>query len=85
MKARPGGPPFAADSRRVRITIRNGSRMEVICGKLVSESTNWIIILLCLDTLAIEFLIQHWRRVNGGVGRQYETLRRLTMSTLIPT
>ena len=29
-RARRGGPPFAADGKRVRITIGNGSRVETI-------------------------------------------------------
>ena len=39
---RPGGPSFAEDSKRVRITIGNGSRVEAMRGHLVSERTNWI-------------------------------------------
>ena len=42
-RARPGGPSFAADNKRVRITIGNGSRVEVMHGQMVSESANWII------------------------------------------
>ena len=42
-RARPSGPPFAADSKRVRITICNGSGVEVLREQMVSESTNWII------------------------------------------
>ena len=42
-RARPGGPPFAADGKRVRITIGNGSRAEVLHEQMVSESGNWII------------------------------------------
>ena len=56
-RARPGESPFAVDSKRVRVTICNGSKLEVIRGQLVNESANWIII-LCTDILAIEFLIQ---------------------------
>ena len=41
--ARPDRPPITADGKRVRITIGNGPRAEVICGELVSESANWII------------------------------------------
>ena len=65
-RARPGGPSFAADGKRVRITIGNGSRVEVMRGQLVSESANWII---HSDTLSyMEFLIQQ-RRTNGGIDR----------------
>ena len=39
--ARPGGPPFAVDGKRVRITIGNGSGAEVMRGQLVSKSANW--------------------------------------------
>ena len=53
---------FIADGKKVRITIGDSSRAEAIHGELVSESTNWTI---CLDTLAIEFLIQQWKRTNG--------------------
>ena len=73
-RAIPGGPPISADSKRVRITLDNGSRLEAIHGELVSKSTNWIICLDILeDTLAIDLLIQQWRRTNDGVGRQYGT------------
>ena len=78
-RARPGGPPISADGKGVRITIGNGSRSEAIRGELVSKSVNHS------DTVAIDFLIQQWRRTNGGVGRQYGTLYRLTTSTLILT
>ena len=67
VRARPGGLPFAADSRRVSITIK---RVEAMRGKLVSVSANWI---MRLGTVAIEFLIQQWRRINSKVGRQYRT------------
>ena len=77
-RARPGGPPISTDNKRVRITIGNGSRLQAINGELMSKSANWII---HSDTLAIKFLIQQWRRTDGGVGRQFGTLCRLTMST----
>ena len=80
-RARPVGPPISADSKRVRIAIGNGSRLEAIRGELVSERANWII---RLDTLVIEFLIQQWRRTDDGVGRQYRTLCRLITSNSIP-
>ena len=64
---RPGGPSFAADGNRVRITIGNSSSEEMMRGQLVSEHANWII---HLDTLRyMEFLIQQWRRTNGGIDR----------------
>ena len=40
-RAKPGGPSFAADGKRVRIS--NGSRVEELCGQLVSKSANLII------------------------------------------
>ena len=82
-RARPGGPPtcISADGKRVKITIGNGSRLEAIHGELVSKSANWII---RLDVLAIEFLIQQWRKTNDGVGRQYGTLCRLITINSIP-
>ena len=65
--ARPGEPSFAADGKRVRITIGNGSRVEAMPGQLVSERANWII---HSDTLSyMEFLIQQQRRTNGGIDR----------------
>ena len=66
----------------MRITVGNGSRVEAICGELVSESANWII---RSDTLAIKFLIQQWRRTNGRVVRQYRTLCRLAHYEYINT
>ena len=42
-RARPGGPSFAADGKRVRITIGNGSKVEAMRGQRVSERANWII------------------------------------------
>ena len=77
-RVRPGGPLISADDKRVRITIGNGSRSEAIPGELVSNSANWF---MCSDTLAIEFLIQQWKRTNDVVGRQYGTLCWLTTST----
>ena len=51
-RARPSGPSFAADGKRVRITIAN---VEAMRGQLVSEHANWII---HSDTLSyMEFLI----------------------------
>ena len=66
-RARPGGPSLAADGKRVRITIGNGSRVEAMRGQLVSERANWII---HSDTLSyMEFLIQQRRRTSGGIDR----------------
>ena len=63
-RVRPGGPSFAADGKRVRITIGNGSRVEAMRGQLVSERANWII---HSDTM--EFFTQQRRRTNGGIDR----------------
>ena len=41
-RARPGGPSFEVDGKRVRITIGNGSRVEAMRGQLVRERANWI-------------------------------------------
>ena len=35
-RAKPGGPPFVADGKRMRITVGNGSRVEAICEQLVN-------------------------------------------------
>ena len=68
-RARPGGPSFAADGKRVRITIGNGSRVEAMRGQLVSESANWIIHSDTLPRSYMEFLIQQRRRTNSGIDR----------------
>ena len=66
-RARPDGPSFAADGKRVRITIGNGSRVEAMRGQLVNERANRI---MHSDTLSyMEFLIQQRRRTNGGIDR----------------
>ena len=53
-------------TKRVKITIGNGSRVEVIiCGQLVSECASWI---THSDTLATQFLIQQQRMTNSGSG-----------------
>ena len=50
-RVRPGGPPFAADGKIVRITIGNGSGLaEAMRGQLVSERANCNI---HLDTLRL--------------------------------
>lgn len=70
-RARPSRLLFPADGKSVRIVIGNGSGVGAIRRQLASESANWII---PSDSLAIEFIIQQWRRTNSGVGRQYRTL-----------
>ena len=42
-RAKAGGPPFIADSKRVKITTGTSSRAGVKREKLASESANWII------------------------------------------
>ena len=53
-RARPGGPPFAVDGRRVRIATGNGSGAEAMRGQLVSESALEYTLLYIVHHPAVE-------------------------------